>query len=486
MRKLLILIALSVWTSVAAGQTPVPAPPPDTTPLAGTGPFLDRVAAIADRAEALETGQPVDQTEAEITRDVGKAATQLTAYLNSHPKDVRALILSVRLARFQKFAQPLVIQGGDKVPTFASLAAEYAPYHAALNRALKLEPKNAEAHYWQARLYGQSHHWMGMLYGAATPTAEIAAVARAYGDSAVRYGRRAVELAPDRIQYREALAIYLILTQQEQEAAAVLRDVAGGHHPMSMLLADWQAIPVPAGATSLPRFSQGIARMEMTDESMADYPFLRVRMYVVTTPADSVQAFYRSWWPSFQLIQTDDQQMGDARMRMYSQYLRWQGGQLVPAQAKSAIPDEPVEGIGMILIEIVNPPAEVRQQFPIPLGSVFSALTFVNLRGFEATDSTGAVIPGQREAIAAMKSDLRNLVTAEEVFWADSEEYTSKIGPGGVDFRPSEGNTLLSLEITEDGWVAKMSRANTATICAIYVGSTPIPPATKEGVPACR
>ena len=485
MRMLLILVALSAWTSVSACQTPVPQPA-NTTPLEGTGSFLDRVAAIADRAEALEAGQPVDRARNLILQDVDKAATKLSAYLNRQPNDVRALILSVRLGRLRHVAQPLVIQGGDKVPTFASLAAEYAPDHAALSRALKLEPNNAEAHYWNGRLYGLSHDWTGMLYGVTTPPPEIAALARAYDDSAVRYGRRAVELAPDRIQYREALAIYLILTQQEQEAAAVLRDVAGGHHPMSMLLADWQTIPVPAGATSLPRESQGMARMEMADESMAEYPFLRIRMYVVTTAADSVQAFYRKRWPSFQLMPMQDQQMGDARMRSYSQYLRWQGGQLVPAQDKTEIPDLPTEGIAIMLIEIVNPPAEVRKQFRVPLGSVFSSLSFVNLRHFDATDSTGAVVPGKREAVAAMKSDLRNLVLAEEAFWADSEKYSPTIGPGGVDFRPSEGNTLLSLQLTEDGWTAKMGRVNTPTVCAIYVGSTPLAPATKEGIPACR
>jgi hypothetical protein len=29
-----------------------------------------------------------------------------------------------------------------------------------------------------------------------------------------------------------------------------------------------------------------------------------------------------------------------------------------------------------------------------------------------------------------MKSDLRNLVTAEEAFFADSVKYTTRIGPG--------------------------------------------------------
>ncbi len=373
-----------VWrassVAVAAG---IPEPP-DTTPLGGTGSLVDRVAEIVDRAEALEAGRPVDRAQGEIMREVAKATTQLSAYLSQEPNDIRALILSVRLGRFRQVAQPLVVQRGDKMPTFTSLAAEYAPYHAALNRALQLEPKNAEAHYWQARLYGLSHDWMGMLDGLTPPPAAELTLARAYADSAVRFGRRAVELAPDRVPYREALAIYLILSEQEREAAAVLRDVAGGHHPMATLLADWEAIPVPAGAVALSAEARGMARMWMEEGTIPDYPFLRVRMYVVMMPADSVQAFYRKRWPGFQLIAAEDERSGTTRVRSFVQHLRWRSEGFVPARNKKDIPDEPIEGVNVALIEITNPPPEVREKFPVPVGKVFCSLSFINVRRFDA------------------------------------------------------------------------------------------------------
>jgi hypothetical protein len=84
-----------------------------------------------------------------------------------------------------------------------------------------------------------------------------------------------------------------------------------------------------------------------------------------------------------------------------------------------------------------------------------------------------------------MKQDLRRLVLAEEVFYADSEKYSSKVGPGGIDFHVHEGNTLLSLQLTADGWSASIGNANTQAACAIFVGSTPLSPATTEGMPAC-
>jgi len=99
-----------------------------------------------------------------------------------------------------------------------------------------------------------------------------------------------------------------------------------------------------------------------------------------------------------------------------------------------------------------------------------------------------AITPEGEEAerVAAMKYDLRSLIVAEESFFADSIKYSSRIGPGGVALRLREGNSLLSLQLTADGWTAKMGHANTQTVCAIYVGSTPLPPATSEGTPACR
>jgi hypothetical protein len=87
--------------------------------------------------------------------------------------------------------------------------------------------------------------------------------------------------------------------------------------------------------------------------------------------------------------------------------------------------------------------------------------------------------------VAAMKSDLRNLVTAEEVFFADSVRYTTRIGRGGLTYSVTEGDELPSIATTADGWVASIRNVHTRLRCMIVIGSTGNPPATKEGVPAC-
>ncbi len=81
--------------------------------------------------------------------------------------------------------------------------------------------------------------------------------------------------------------------------------------------------------------------------------------------------------------------------------------------------------------------------------------------------------------IAAMKSDLRNLVTAEESFFADSIKYsatTSCTTPptaGTVNFCVTTGNTLGTIGLA-------------LVTCAIYINTAALAPAVTEGAPACN
>lgn len=103
----------------------------------------------------------------------------------------------------------------------------------------------------------------------------------------------------------------------------------------------------------------------------------------------------------------------------------------------------------------------------------------------------------EKAYIASMKSDLRNLVTAEEAYFADSLTYSFSSsncaavpGPTQVNFCPSTGNTLagLSKNGAGDGWQATMTNINAPLrLCAIFIGTPPGPaPATKEGEPKCQ
>jgi type IV pilus assembly protein PilA len=86
--------------------------------------------------------------------------------------------------------------------------------------------------------------------------------------------------------------------------------------------------------------------------------------------------------------------------------------------------------------------------------------------------------------IASMKSDLRNLVTAEEAYFADSLQYTSDLG---TDYGVTSGNTMPTITLTGDGWTATITNTLLPTnLCAIFIGTTPVAPAANEGEPTCQ
>src|SRR2546430_14355270 len=88
----------------------------------------------------------------------------------------------------------------------------------------------------------------------------------------------------------------------------------------------------------------------------------------------------------------------------------------------------------------------------------------------------------ERALVAGMKSDLRNLVTAEENYLADHAKYTTDLGP---DYHYSAGNRPASIALTGDGWTASISNPSTTEQCAVFIGSTPPAPAPREAAPAC-
>jgi hypothetical protein len=358
--------------------------PLDTSLLAGPGSLVERVAVMVARLEAAEAGTlRVDLPPDQLTPQLDHAAAQLGRHLEASPDDVRALILSARLARLRDVLQPMVWSAGDPVPTVATLASRYAPHHAALDRALALEPDNAEAHYWKGRLYGLGFTWQQTLYGLTEPPDSEIPRFQAYGDSAVRFGRRATELAPSREDYRDALATYLVLSWRDDEVMTLLRDVAGGRHPLFLLLSDWKSLPLPHGAVLRRGESRTLGQMVGPSLGAQDYPALRVRVYVVALPMDSVEASYRARWPGFRFHELESEE-SDGAARSYVQFVRWRDHQVIVARNAGEIPDQPTEGIAFALVEVTSPTPEARERYGMPAAPVFSVLTLINARRFEA------------------------------------------------------------------------------------------------------
>src|SRR2546423_1708626 len=88
----------------------------------------------------------------------------------------------------------------------------------------------------------------------------------------------------------------------------------------------------------------------------------------------------------------------------------------------------------------------------------------------------------EKAYLASMKSDLRNLITAEEAYFADSVKYTSNLGTA---YNTTSGVVGPTITVTANGFTATVSHTTTTKTCAVYVGTTALAPANKEGEPKC-
>ena len=89
----------------------------------------------------------------------------------------------------------------------------------------------------------------------------------------------------------------------------------------------------------------------------------------------------------------------------------------------------------------------------------------------------------EKAYIASMKSDLRNLVTAEESYFSDYATYSTSLGTA---YQSSAGVTVTIGTATGAGWNATSSHNATTKTCGIYYGPASAPIAGQnESEPRC-
>jgi prepilin-type N-terminal cleavage/methylation domain-containing protein len=89
----------------------------------------------------------------------------------------------------------------------------------------------------------------------------------------------------------------------------------------------------------------------------------------------------------------------------------------------------------------------------------------------------------EKAYVASMKSDLRNLATAQESYFADNVTYTSDIAALGAG--ESQGVTITIGGVAGTGWSATAAHNATTKTCAIYFGTAAVAPADTEGEVKC-
>jgi type IV pilus assembly protein PilA len=89
----------------------------------------------------------------------------------------------------------------------------------------------------------------------------------------------------------------------------------------------------------------------------------------------------------------------------------------------------------------------------------------------------------EKAYVASMKSDLRNLITAQEAYFSDNNStYAGSTGAMGTNYRASTGVTVTITSSTSTGWSATASQNSTAITCSLTLGGG----STNEGVPICQ
>ena len=89
----------------------------------------------------------------------------------------------------------------------------------------------------------------------------------------------------------------------------------------------------------------------------------------------------------------------------------------------------------------------------------------------------------EKAYIASMKSDLRNLITAQEAYFSDNNSnYAQSTTNLGTNYKASSGITVTISGTTNTGWNATATSVSTNKTCTISLGNG----STDEGDPVCQ
>ena len=89
----------------------------------------------------------------------------------------------------------------------------------------------------------------------------------------------------------------------------------------------------------------------------------------------------------------------------------------------------------------------------------------------------------EKAYLASMKSDLRNLVTAQEAYFSDYTTYSDN--QGALIYQPSSGVTVDIDDFEGSGWHATAAHNGTSKTCDIWVGTNVTSGSGNEGEPKC-
>jgi len=85
----------------------------------------------------------------------------------------------------------------------------------------------------------------------------------------------------------------------------------------------------------------------------------------------------------------------------------------------------------------------------------------------------------QRTYVASMRSDLRNLETAQEAYYVDNITYAGALTDLGTTFLMSPGVSVAIDSASQTGWGGTASHTATAQTCSVTISRA------HQGIPTC-
>jgi len=89
----------------------------------------------------------------------------------------------------------------------------------------------------------------------------------------------------------------------------------------------------------------------------------------------------------------------------------------------------------------------------------------------------------EKALVASMKSDLRNMGTAQEAYFSDWQQYTTSLN--NMNFTPTPGTVATVTDAKGTGWAANTSNPATTVTCQVGFGSDSIA-GVGDGVLECK
>jgi prepilin-type N-terminal cleavage/methylation domain-containing protein len=91
----------------------------------------------------------------------------------------------------------------------------------------------------------------------------------------------------------------------------------------------------------------------------------------------------------------------------------------------------------------------------------------------------------EKAYIAAMKSDLKNLITSEEAYFADNMAYTATVASLSFSSTAGVGTPTVTIASDGNGFTATVTHSSTSVSCVVYTGTDATTAGEPDGAAVC-